>query len=207
MRFLSLLFLLLVISRSGIAQQKPPYLKDASGKFIATRDYELSEQDNSKVFKRLKQFIALQKYDQVTEVPVKIGGSYVGPVVEKSILLEDAEDGKIYGDGYVPFSMKGRENFVLLFSYKIRISKGVIKFELSNFIVKEFVHLGISKGSMGAGQAIGYGVGTGKTKSGGADIRNYPLEDVIDKKGVEEQFLSFLKNFRSSFKKAIDGDL
>lgn len=207
MRLLTLLFLLLAFSRVGVAQQKPPYLKDASGKIIATRDYELSAQDYSKGFKRIKQFITLQKYDQVTEVPVKIGGSYVGPVVEKSILLEDAEDGKIYGDGYIPFSMKRRENFVLLFSYKIRIINGIVKFELNNFIVKEFVHLGISKGSMSAGQVIGYGVGTGKTKSGGADIRTYPLEEVIDKKGVEEQFLAFLKNFRMSFKKAVDGDL
>ncbi len=86
------------------------------------------------------QFVAVQNFDKQVEIKTKNKKAYYNTVVvPKAITYQDKQQGKIFGNGFFDFEYRGKERFVITFSYKIYVKDKEYRYVFTDFVVKEFV--------------------------------------------------------------------
>ncbi len=206
------LLLLLILNSTGILAQKNQvpakyrYPIDQSTQKITFTSTLQAQAPKGKIYKRLQQFLALQNFDRVTEVKTKTGGYYRGQIVDKAILYQDEEDGKMFCNGFADFVYRNKKYFVLTFNLKLYFQDNECRYVLSDFEVKEFIHLGKSKHSV----AAPYGPSAGGSKMSGGDIRTYSLESFTRFSDYEDSdpiLRKKIEEIGNSLRLALDGNL
>lgn len=136
--------LLLLYSLNALGQNTNEYgyPLNGSSKVEYRKSIPVSNAPKDLLYRRALKFITLQEFDRNTEVKTKIRGYYTGIIVDRPIVYQDSDEGKIYGNGWFPFEYRGKGYFVVVYDYKITVDDNIYSYVLSNFLVKEYIHLG-----------------------------------------------------------------
>lgn len=199
-----LLLLTLATSYHAYAQNEYEYPVDPETKKI-TYEKSISVSDNKHIlYKDAQQFIASQNFDKELVIKTKARKLYwSGNVVERPVTYQDEETGKLFGNGYIPFSYRGNDRFVITFSYKLYVKDNQYRYIFTDFIVKEFVD---------GGKSVGKSHMTGSTssKNSSARILSFPLEEFIERNKYEKSehlFSDQIGNLKHQLKLAMTGKL
>ena len=112
-------------------------------------------------------------------------------LVKQPITYEDLEDGKIFGNAYLPFSYRGHDYFYILFNYRIYVEDGKYTYFLTDFIVHEIMEPGFATESR-------------------AETRSFALEDFTKKSAYHKShpvFVDEINKFKRELKQVMLGQL
>ncbi|WP_212003664.1 DUF4468 domain-containing protein [Chitinophaga sp. HK235] len=197
----------LLLSLKALAQNKYDYPIDSkTNKVLYDSAVNIGDVSKERLFKRANAFIALQKFDRPANIKTKKKGIYDGVVVEKPIQFSDLEEGKIFGEGFVPFKYRRSHYFTLSFSYKIYVENNQYRYVFTDFVVHEYIHAGmeLSKKKM-----MSY-TGARKSFQSAADIRNYPLEKFMNRSAYDrsdDDFINAITELKGQLYKSMNGDI
>jgi hypothetical protein len=155
------------------------------------------------LFKRAQQFLALQDFGRIVEIKTHTGSQRNAQIVKDPVTYSDAEDGKIFGNGFFDFKYRGHNYFLFLFNYKIYTRDGQYKYVLTNFTVKELWDAGGGKVSRSMGMRQGTFVEDSKTKI-------FPLEEFLERKAYKrsnELFVEKVSELKRNLKLAMLDEL
>ena len=185
------LILTLLISQLSFAQNDYNYpISKETGKIT----YEKALQASGKkelLFKRVKQFLALQDYGRVVMMTTHSGKQLNSSIIKQPITYEDVEEGKIFGNGFLPFQYRGHDYFFIFFKYKIYVNDNEYRYAFTDFVVYEVMDPGFGSDR--------------RTES-----KNFPLEEFVDRRVYDRShpiFVQRIKDLKHQLRLAIDGNL
>lgn len=203
---------------SGIAQEKK---SGAYASFpVDERTGRISYQgvveapfSKEKLFKRAEQFVISQDFERAENIRCKDKSHVLLRLVENAITYLDFEEGKILGNGFVNFSYRGRDRFVITFRYQLTVKDFAYRYAFTDFIVLEFVTAPKDKskstGVALAGNGVGFGKSSGFVEFSANDVRRFELEDFILRSAFdksEDEFRNRIKRVVSDLETTMKDD-
>ncbi|WP_118951259.1 hypothetical protein [Taibaiella helva] len=155
------------------------------------------------LFKYGLQFVASQNFNREVATKTKMRKVfYTTIVITTPITYQDEEQGKIFGNGFFDFEYRGKQRFVVTFSYKIYVKDQEYRYVFTDFVVKEFV---------GAGEPIAKRhINSATAPNSSARILSFPLEEFIERSKYADSdqiFKDNIKQLKTQLAKAMAGDL
>lgn len=109
-------------------------------------------------------------------------------IITKPISYSNAEEGKLFGNGFLNFQYRGHDFFFVTFSYRLYVQENKYKYVFTDFVVKEIYQM-IRKESK---------------------INSWPVEEFCQRKKYEASdvvFTTKINDLKHQLKLAMSGEL
>lgn len=205
-----LVLILLLYIDNIFAQSKNEYgypIDEKTRKITIENTVSVNE-PKSTLYRRIETFIFFQNFDRKENIRCKDKSHIEIQIVARPISFQDPIDGIYLGNGFFNFHYRGKERFVVTFTFKIMAKEKQYTYKITNFRVLEFVTAPKNKGKSRSMDFAGRS--SGFVEFSASDVRTFTLEDFITRSDYDNSnptFIDAIKNFKSQLKSTLQGEL
>lgn len=173
-----------------------------------------------KLFKRALQFKAIEDFGRPVNIRCKNNTNITTTLVSKDILIEDEEEGKLAGYGFIDLNwiIRNKYNYMMTFKYIINVKDNRYKYQFTDFRLLEFLSAPKEKSrSSGYSSYVGYGMSVGSrggvTTFSDASVVTKEMEEMIitgiwqDEDAGHNEFVAKMKIIIGDLKETMKGNL
>lgn len=183
------------------------------------KEVTVANTSKATLYKRAKQFLALQQFGRIENIKCRNGSTINIQLVDDKPFIDDAEDGKLMGNGFFPwnYALGGMQRYYIVFKYKIIVADNSYKYQFTDFKMLEFLSAPKERGRAG-GYVSSFGYGgfatgsTTKTHSDAAvfqeDLEKFILRGIYQDKDLgHDKFTAQRKKMISDLRQVMLGEL